>query len=63
MDVYSTGVGGLLFALLACVAVHWIYGVNKFSEDLFFMLQYRPSWLLKWTWAFLAPITLLVGIK
>ena len=60
MDVYSTGVGGLLFAFLACVAVHWVYGVNRFSEDLYFMLQYRPSWLLKGTWVFVAPVTLLV---
>jgi len=59
VDVYFTGAGGLLFCLLSTVAVHWVYGVQKFAEDMKFMLNYKPSSIIKFSWAVLAPITLL----
>uniref|UniRef100_A0A6A7FV42 Transporter n=2 Tax=Hirondellea gigas TaxID=1518452 RepID=A0A6A7FV42_9CRUS len=60
MDVFNSGVGSLLFALLSCIALHWVYGLNRFCSDVQFMLGYSPSWFLKATWGVVIPVTLLV---
>ncbi|KAA0203890.1 hypothetical protein HAZT_HAZT000333 [Hyalella azteca] len=59
MDVYGAGMGALLFCIMKSITLQWGYGVRRFSADLHFMLGYMPSLLLRISWAFIAPITLI----
>lgn len=60
IDSFGGGIGVLLIAIFELIALHWVYGVNRFSEDLKFMLNYDPSIFWKVCWAFIAPVTLSV---
>ena len=39
MDTYGGGLGVVWVAIFETVAVMWIYGVNRFADDLKFMLN------------------------
>lgn len=60
LDTFGGGIGVLLIAIFELIALHWIYGVRRFSEDLKFMLGYSPSIFWKVCWAFIAPVTLMM---
>eukprot|EP00095_Tigriopus_kingsejongensis_P002918 maker-scaffold336_size202805-snap-gene-1.54 protein:Tk02918 transcript:maker-scaffold336_size202805-snap-gene-1.54-mRNA-1 annotation:"low quality protein: sodium- and chloride-dependent glycine transporter 2-like" len=59
MDTYGGGLGVLWVAIFETIAVMWIYGVRRFSEDLQFMLNIKVSWVIKICWA-ITPLILLV---
>ncbi|XP_047741558.1 sodium-dependent proline transporter [Hyalella azteca] len=59
IDVFNFGIGSLLAAFITCVTVHWVFGVNNFSDMIEFMLGFRPSVLMRVTWACIAPVLLL----
>jgi len=61
MDKFTTGVGSLFTGLMSCIALHWVYGVNNFANDMKFMLDYMPSIVMKITWAVVSPVTLVVS--
>ena len=48
-----------LMVILEIIGVCWIYGLNRFVNDIHFMLGVRlgPYWKL--TWAYIIPITLI----
>ncbi|XP_060556621.1 sodium- and chloride-dependent glycine transporter 1-like [Ruditapes philippinarum] len=46
-------------ALLECIVVAWIYGANRFSDDIETMLGKRPNILLRLIWCFVIPLFLL----
>ncbi|XP_066959179.1 sodium-dependent proline transporter-like isoform X2 [Macrobrachium rosenbergii] len=60
VDTFGGGMGVLLIAIFELVALHWVYGVRRFSEDLRFMLGYSPSMFWKVCWVFVAPVSLLL---
>ncbi|XP_068220138.1 sodium-dependent proline transporter-like isoform X2 [Palaemon carinicauda] len=60
IDTFGGGMGVLLIAIFELIALHWVYGVRRFSDDLKFMLGYNPSMFWKVCWVFIAPITLLL---
>lgn len=62
MDSFGGGVGVLLIAIFELVALHWVYGVRRFSDDIKFMIGYSPSMFWKVCWVFIAPVLLMVRI-
>ncbi|XP_069158252.1 sodium-dependent proline transporter isoform X2 [Procambarus clarkii] len=60
LDSFGGGIGVLLIAISELVALHWVYGVHRFSEDLKFMLGYSPSIFWKVCWVFIDPIVLMI---
>ncbi|XP_076069628.1 sodium-dependent proline transporter-like isoform X2 [Oratosquilla oratoria] len=60
MDNFGGGIGVLLIAIFELIAVHWIYGVRRFTDDIYFMLGFRPSMFWNVCWVFIAPVSLTV---
>ncbi|KAK3865268.1 hypothetical protein Pcinc_029109 [Petrolisthes cinctipes] len=60
IDNFGGGTGVLLIAIFELIALHWVYGVRRFSEDLKFMLGYSPSMFWKVCWVFIAPVALIL---
>lgn len=60
MDTFGGGIGVLLIAIFELIALHWVYGVRRFSDDLKFMIGYSPSMFWKVCWVFIAPVLLML---
>ncbi|MCJ8734723.1 hypothetical protein PDJAM_G00238560 [Pangasius djambal] len=55
-DYYSASGMTLLWqAFWECVVVAWVYGADKFMDDIARMIGYRPFPWMKWCWSFLTP--------
>ncbi|XP_047655974.1 sodium- and chloride-dependent creatine transporter 1 isoform X2 [Tachysurus fulvidraco] len=55
-DYYSASGMTLLWqAFWECVVVAWVYGADKFMDDIALMIGYRPFPWMKWCWSFLTP--------
>ncbi|XP_053359832.1 sodium- and chloride-dependent creatine transporter 1-like isoform X2 [Clarias gariepinus] len=55
-DYYSaSGVTLLWQAFWECVVVAWVYGADKFMDDIARMIGYRPFPWMKWCLSFLTP--------
>ncbi|GAA6073927.1 sodium- and chloride-dependent creatine transporter 1-like [Tachysurus ichikawai] len=55
-DYYSASGMTLLWqAFWECVVVAWVYGADKFMDDVARMIGYRPFPWMKWCWSFLTP--------
>ena len=50
MDTYGGGLGVLWVAIFETMAIMWIYGVQRFSSDLKFMLNHNMNFILKFLW-------------
>ncbi|CAG0913817.1 unnamed protein product [Notodromas monacha] len=59
MDAYGGGTAIIFIAIAECGAIAYLYGLGKFCDDIEFMLNVRPGWYWKFTWAFCAPCILL----
>ena len=59
MDTYGGGLGVVWVAIFETVAVMWIYGVNRFADDLKFMLNTNTNIFWKVTWS-ITPVILAV---
>jgi len=59
-DMFVGNVPLLLIALLELIAVSWIYGFDKFSSDIEYMLGSSPNLYWKLTWKFISPA--IVGV-
>lgn len=49
--IYTTG-------MIEIMAVSWVYGVNRFCDDIKFMLGRETSIYWKFCWAFVMPVGL-----
>ena len=49
MDTYGGGLGVLWLAIFETICLMWIYGVNRFSDDIGFMLKTKINWYWKVT--------------
>ncbi|XP_015272723.1 PREDICTED: sodium- and chloride-dependent creatine transporter 1 [Gekko japonicus] len=59
-DYYSASGTTLLWqAFWECVVVAWVYGADRFMDDIACMIGYRPSPWMKWCWMFLTPLVCL----
>ena len=43
MDTYGGGLGVLWVAIFESAVIMWVYGVNRFSDDIGFMLNHKVS--------------------
>ncbi|KAL2299638.1 hypothetical protein Nmel_012483 [Mimus melanotis] len=55
-DSYAASGMCLLFvAIFECVCIGWVYGSNRFYENIEDMIGYKPVSLIKWCWMVLTP--------
>ncbi|XP_069676078.1 sodium- and chloride-dependent transporter XTRP3 isoform X2 [Periplaneta americana] len=59
-DSFAGTIGLVLVALLETVAVMYVYGHKKFTQDIEDMTGYRPGWYWQITWRFLGPLLMTV---
>ncbi|XP_029378555.1 sodium-dependent neutral amino acid transporter B(0)AT2 isoform X1 [Echeneis naucrates] len=59
-DDYSATLPLLIVVILENVAIAWVYGIDKFFEDLKDMLGFTPFRFYYYMWKFITPILLLV---
>ncbi|OXB73755.1 UNVERIFIED_CONTAM: hypothetical protein H355_007888 [Colinus virginianus] len=55
-DSYAASGMCLLFvAIFECVCIGWVYGSNRFYDNIEDMIGYKPLSLIKWCWMVLTP--------
>ncbi|XP_028317057.1 sodium-dependent neutral amino acid transporter B(0)AT1-like isoform X2 [Gouania willdenowi] len=59
-DNFVGSVPLLTIGLFEMIAVVYIYGIDRFNEDIKFMIGHKPSILWQLSWRFLSPIIILV---
>ncbi|XP_051518778.1 sodium- and chloride-dependent creatine transporter 1-like isoform X2 [Myxocyprinus asiaticus] len=56
-DYYSaSGITLLWQAFWECVVVAWVYGADRFMDDVARMIGYRPLPYMKWCWSYITPV-------
>ncbi|NXA20777.1 SC6A8 protein, partial [Ibidorhyncha struthersii] len=56
-DNYSaSGITLLWQAFWECVVIAWVYGADRFMDDVARMIGYRPLPFMKWCWAVVTPL-------
>uniref|UniRef100_A0A7M4G267 Ubiquitin carboxyl-terminal hydrolase 19 n=1 Tax=Crocodylus porosus TaxID=8502 RepID=A0A7M4G267_CROPO len=61
-DYYSaSGITLLWQAFWECIVIAWVYGADRFMDDVARMIGYRPLPFMKWCWAVITPLVC-VGI-
>ena len=58
-DAYGA-MGLTLIALIEILATMYVYGHEKFTQDIYEMTGVRPGWYWQLTWRFVAPVLLTV---
>lgn len=59
LDRYAAGYSILIAVLFETIAVSWIYGTNRFCDDIRDMVGFYPGIYWRVCWKFVAPIFLL----
>lgn len=59
LDRYAAGYSILIAVLFETIAVSWIYGTNRFCDDIRDMVGFYPGIYWRVCWKFIAPIFLL----
>ncbi|KAM8767717.1 sodium-dependent neutral amino acid transporter B(0)AT1-like [Acanthopagrus schlegelii] len=59
-DNFAGSVPLLTIGLCEMIAVVYIYGIDRFNEDLKFMIGHRPSIFWQVSWRFISPLIVLV---
>ncbi|KAI8128691.1 Sodium-dependent dopamine transporter [Lucilia cuprina] len=59
LDRYAAGYSILVAVFFEAIAVSWIYGTNRFCEDIKDMIGFRPGKYWQICWRYVAPIFLL----
>uniref|UniRef100_A0A672R0E4 Sodium- and chloride-dependent creatine transporter 1-like n=1 Tax=Sinocyclocheilus grahami TaxID=75366 RepID=A0A672R0E4_SINGR len=61
-DYYSaSGITLLWQAFWECVVVAWVYGADRFMDDIARMIGYRPFPWMKWCWSIITPCVCMVS--
>ncbi|XP_029457095.1 sodium- and chloride-dependent creatine transporter 1-like isoform X2 [Rhinatrema bivittatum] len=56
-DYYSaSGITLLWQAFWECVVIAWVYGADRFMDDIARMIGYRPFPYMKWCWSVFTPL-------
>uniref|UniRef100_A0A8C5N4L8 Sodium- and chloride-dependent taurine transporter n=1 Tax=Leptobrachium leishanense TaxID=445787 RepID=A0A8C5N4L8_9ANUR len=56
-DCYAaSGVCLLWVAFFECIAIAWVYRVDKFYDNIEDMIGYRPGPWMKWSWCLITPV-------
>jgi len=61
-DNFSSTSWAMLFGIACeCIAIAWLFGVDKYYEEFCIMLQYKPRFpWFKYCWKFVTPPVTLV---
>ncbi|XP_029653870.1 sodium- and chloride-dependent glycine transporter 1 [Octopus sinensis] len=63
VDWYCSTFSLMILSLTECVVISWIYGADRFYNDITLMIGYKPCVWWKISWRFITPtITLLVWL-
>ncbi|XP_012941506.2 sodium-dependent neutral amino acid transporter B(0)AT1 [Aplysia californica] len=57
-DTFAGSFPLILIALGECFSVGWVFGVNRFGEEIQYMIGHKPSMYWKICWKFIAPFTI-----
>ncbi|OWR45748.1 Transporter, partial [Danaus plexippus plexippus] len=55
-DSFAGTIGLVVVALLEMVSVIYIYGHERFTNDIYEMTGYRPGWYWQVTWRYIGPV-------
>ncbi|XP_019746719.1 sodium- and chloride-dependent creatine transporter 1 isoform X3 [Hippocampus comes] len=56
-DNYSaSGITLLWQAFWECVVIAWVYGADRFMDDVARMIGYQPLPYMKWCWSYITPL-------
>ncbi|KAK3612140.1 hypothetical protein CHS0354_031215 [Potamilus streckersoni] len=58
-DNYAATYSLLIIGLVECLALSWVYGVDRFLKDIQSMLGHRPHIMWAYAWKFVSPFVLL----
>ncbi|CAH1378553.1 hypothetical protein MTP99_002379 [Tenebrio molitor] len=59
LDRYAAGYSMLLAVFFEAIAVSWIYGTQRFCDDIKDMIGFAPGYYWRFCWKFAAPVFLL----
>lgn len=59
-DSFAGTIGLVVVALMEMIAVIYIYGHEKFTQDIYEMTGYRPGPYWQITWRYLAPLIMVI---
>uniref|UniRef100_A0A672HGB7 Transporter n=1 Tax=Salarias fasciatus TaxID=181472 RepID=A0A672HGB7_SALFA len=62
--VDSYGVSGIVLLVIACfetIVIGWVYGADRFYDNIEDMIGYRPFPVLKYCWLFVTPFICMVS--
>lgn len=59
LDRYAAGYSILIAVFFEAIAVSWIYGTNRFCEDIRDMIGFTPGIYWRVCWKFVAPLFLM----
>ncbi|XP_012936077.1 sodium- and chloride-dependent betaine transporter [Aplysia californica] len=62
VDWYFAAFAIVANGLFELIAVHWIYGSERFMDDIKLMIGYKPHYILVIFWRFITPLVLLTVI-
>ncbi|XP_013789084.1 sodium- and chloride-dependent glycine transporter 1-like [Limulus polyphemus] len=51
IDSYAAGWSILVLGLLECIIISWVYGINRYCDDIAQMIGFKPNiyWRVSWT--------------
>ncbi|CAL1541962.1 unnamed protein product [Lymnaea stagnalis] len=58
-DTFAGSFPLILIALFECIAVGWIFGVNRFCDEVKYMIGYKPNYFWRATWTVIAPLSII----
>ncbi|KAL9927473.1 neurotransmitter transporter-like isoform 2-T7 [Glossina fuscipes fuscipes] len=59
LDWYSASNSVILICLLEIIMVAWLYGINEFVDDIYFMIGRKPGKLWVYCWKYKTPSIIL----
>ncbi|CAH4028644.1 unnamed protein product [Pieris brassicae] len=60
LNVYGPGLAILFVVFAEAAGVCWVYGVDRFADDVKSMLGHKPGWFWRACWVYISPVFLLV---
>lgn len=61
-DTFAANMPLLLIAFFECIGVSYVYGSDKFDDDIEYMISLRPGFYWRWTWRYISPLMVAVII-
>uniref|UniRef100_A0A1I8NA66 Transporter n=1 Tax=Musca domestica TaxID=7370 RepID=A0A1I8NA66_MUSDO len=58
LDWYSASISVILICILEVVMASWIYGIDNFLDDIYFMIGKKPEKIWRYCWKYVTPAIL-----